>query len=159
MLLSKMIEEKLASRGIDLSAQIQPIGSYTPVIISGNLAFVSGQIAIESSKRSQEVKYKGRVGKDITIDDAKKAAELCAINCLIQLKTALGDLEKIKKIVKVSGFVNCDASFADHPSVVNGASEFLVQVFGESGKHTRIAVGVNSLPKNSCTEIDMVVEV
>jgi enamine deaminase RidA (YjgF/YER057c/UK114 family) len=159
MLLSRMIEEKLTSRGIDLSTQIQPIGSYSPVIISGSLAFVSGQIAIENSKQSQEVKYKGKVGKDITIEDAKKAAELCAINCLIQLKTALGDLEKIKKIVKVSGFVNCDASFADHPAVVNGASEFLVQVFGESGKHTRIAVGVNSLPKNSCTEIDMVVEV
>lgn len=159
MLLSRMIEEKLTSRGIDLSTQIQPIGSYSPVIISGNLAFVSGQIAIENSKQSQEVKYKGRVGKDITIEDAKKAAELCAINCLIQLKSALGDLEKIKKIVKVSGFVNCDASFEDHPAVVNGASEFLVQVFGESGKHTRIALGVNSLPKNSCTEIDMVVEV
>jgi enamine deaminase RidA (YjgF/YER057c/UK114 family) len=154
-----MIEEKLTSRGIDLSAHILPIGSYSPVIISGNLAFVSGQIAIENNERSIEVKYKGKIGKDITIEDAKKGAELCAINCLIQLKIALGDLDKIKKIVKVSGFVNCDESFADHPTVVNGASDFLVQVFGEAGKHTRIAVGVNSLPKDSCTEIDMIVEV
>src|SRR5918999_621043 len=135
-----MIEEKLTSRGIDLSTQNLPIGSYSPVIISGNLAFVSGQLAIEHSKESKEVKYKGKVGKDITIEDAKKAAELCAINCLIQLKAALGELERIKK-------------------VVNGASDFLVQVFGESGKHARIAVGASSLPKNSCTEIDMIVEV
>jgi enamine deaminase RidA (YjgF/YER057c/UK114 family) len=159
MLLTRMIEEKLTSRGIDLSTPILPIGSYSPVTISGNLAFVSGQIAIENSKQSKEVKYKGKVGKDITIEDAKRAAELCAINCLIQLRTVLGDLERIKKIVKLSGFVNCDASFMDHPTVVNGASEFLVQVFGESGKHARIAVGVSSLPKNSCIEIDMIVEV
>jgi enamine deaminase RidA (YjgF/YER057c/UK114 family) len=159
MLLSRMIEEKLTSRGIDLYTQILPIGSYSPVAISGNLAFVSGQIAIDNSKKSKEVRYKGKVGENITIEDAKKAAELCAINCLIQLKTALGDLEKIKKIVKVSGFVNCDESFADHPAVVNGASDFLVQIFGDSGKHARIAVGVSSLPKNSCTEIDMIVEV
>ncbi|HZB73669.1 MAG TPA: RidA family protein [Nitrososphaeraceae archaeon] len=154
-----MIEEKLKSRGIDLSTPIQPLGAYSPVIISGNLAFVSGQIAIENGKQSKEVKYKGKVGKDITVEDAKRAAELCAINCLIQLRAALGDLEKIKKIVKVSGFVNCNASFMDHPTVVNGASEFLVQVFGKSGRHARIAVGASSLPKNSCTEIDMIVEV
>ena len=154
-----MIEEKLNSRGINLSKQILPIGSYSPVIVSGNLAFVSGQIAIENRNQSKEVKYKGKVGRDIDIEDAKKAAELCAINCLIQLKTSLGNLERIKKIVKVSGFVNCDATFEDHAAVVNGASDFLVQTFGEAGKHARIAVGVSSLPKNSCAEIDMIVEI
>jgi enamine deaminase RidA (YjgF/YER057c/UK114 family) len=159
MLLNRMIEEELTSRGINLSKQIQPIGSYSAVIISGNFAFVSGQISIENNKESKEVKYKGKVGQDVTIEEAKKSAELCAINCLIQLKTALGNLEKIKKIVKVSGFVNCDASFTDHAVVLNGASDFLVQIFGEKGKHARIAVGAGSLPMNSCTEIDMIVEV
>jgi enamine deaminase RidA (YjgF/YER057c/UK114 family) len=154
-----MIEEILSSRGINLSSEIAPIGSYCPVVISGNLAYVSGQIPLESNAQTREVKYKGKVGKDITIDEGKKAAELCVINCLIQLKSALGDLERIKRIVRLSGFVNCDASFMDHAAVVNGASDFLVQVFGESGKHARSAVGAISLPKNSSTEIEMIVEV
>jgi enamine deaminase RidA (YjgF/YER057c/UK114 family) len=154
-----MIEEKLSSLGVNLASHIAPRGSYSPVTISGNLAFVSGQIAIEKSTQPKEVKYKGKVGKDITIDDAKKAAELCVINCLVQLKSALGDLEKIKKIVKLSGFVNCDASFTDHSAVLNGASDFLLQIFGEAGKHARIAVGASSLPADSCTEIEMIVEV
>ena len=158
-LLTRMIEEKLTSRGINLDTSIAPVGSYTPVIISGNLAFVSGQIAVESSTPTKEVKYKGKVGKDITIEDAKKSAELCVINCLVQLKSALGDLERIRKIVKLSGFVNCDTSFTDHAAVVNGASDFLVQIFGEAGKHARIAVGASSLPMNSSTEIEMIVEV
>jgi enamine deaminase RidA (YjgF/YER057c/UK114 family) len=158
-LLTKMIEEKLTSRGVNLDTSIAPIGSYAPVIISGNLVFVSGQIAVENSTPTKEVKYKGKVGKDITTEDAKKSAELCVINCLVQLKSALGDLERIKKIVKLSGFVNCDASFTDHPTVLNGASDFLVQIFGEAGKHARIAVGASSLPMNSSTEIDMIVEV
>src|ERR687892_2002512 len=98
VLLTRMIEEKLTSRGVNLDTSIAPIGSYSPVIISGNLAFVSGQIAVENNKQSKDVKYKGKVGQDITIEDAKKAAELCVINCLIQLKGALRDLDKIKKI-------------------------------------------------------------
>ena len=154
-----MIEEILSSRGINLSSEIAPMGSYCPVVISGNIAYVSGQIPIENIAQTKEVKYKGKVGKDITIEEGKKAAELCVINCLIQLKSALGDLERIKKIVRLSGFVNCDASFMEHAAVVNGASDFLVQVFGEAGKHARSAVGVISLPKNSSTEIEMIVEV
>jgi enamine deaminase RidA (YjgF/YER057c/UK114 family) len=154
-----MIEEILSSRGINLSSEIAPIGSYCPVVISGNLAYVSGQIPIENIAQTKEVKYKGKVGKDITIEEGKKAAELCVINCLIQLKGALRDLDKIKKIVKLSGFVNCDTSFTDHSAVVNGGSDFLVQIFGDAGKHARAAVGVSSLPKNSCIEIEMIVEV
>jgi len=154
-----MIEEKLSSLGIDLYTALTPVGSYRPVVISGNLAFVSGQLAIESSAQQKEIKYKGKVGRDITVEDGKKAAELCVINCLIQLKSALGDLEKIKKVVKIYGFVNCDATFEDHAAVVDGASDFLVQIFGESGKHARSSIGVNSLPKNSSTEIELIVEV
>jgi enamine deaminase RidA (YjgF/YER057c/UK114 family) len=159
MLLTRMIEEKLTSRGVSLDTSIAPLGSYSPVIISGNLAFVSGQIAVENNKQSKDVKYKGKVGQDITIEDARKAAELCVINCLIQLKGALKDLDKIKKIVKLSGYVNCDTSFTDHSAVLNGGSDFLVQIFGDAGKHARAAVGASSLPKNSCIEIEMIVEV
>ena len=157
--MKQMIEEKLSSRGINFSTRLLPIGSYSPVVISGNLAFVSGQIAIDHNKQPTEVKYKGKVGKEVTVEDAKRAAELCVINGLLQLKNALGDLDNIKKFVKLSGFVNCDSSFVDHATVMNGASDFIVQIFGDAGKHTRIAVGANSLPLNSCTEIDMVVEI
>ena len=136
-----------------------PLGSYSPVIIAGSYAYVSGQIAIDPNKQPAQVVYKGKVGKDVSIDDAKKAAELCVINGLVQLNSALGNLERIKKFVKLSGFINCEPSFVDHSTVMNGASDFVTQIFEEKGKHTRIAVGVNSLPLNSCIEIDIIVEV
>jgi enamine deaminase RidA (YjgF/YER057c/UK114 family) len=135
------------------------MGSYSPVIIAGNFAYVSGQIAIDPNKQPAQVIFKGKVGKDVSIDDAKKAAELCVINGLSQLNSALGDLERIKKFVKLSGFINCEPSFVDHATVMNGASEFVTQIFEDRGKHARIAVGVNSLPLNSCIEIDIIVEV
>ena len=124
-----------------------------------SFAFVSGQIAIDTNKQPAEVIYKGKVGKDISIDDAKKAAQLCVINGLSQLKFALGDLERIRRFLKLSGFVNCEPSFVDHAIVMNGASDFLFQIFGERGRHARIAVGVNSLPLDSCIEIDTIVEI
>ena len=154
-----MIEEKLSSYGIKLSTKPLPLGSYSPVVIMDSFAFVSGQIAIDTNKQPAEVIYKGKVGKDISIDDAKKAAQLCVINGLSHLKSALGDLERIKKFVKLSGYVNCEPSFVDHAIVMNGASDFLVQIFEERGEHARIAVGVNSLPLDSCIEIDFVVEI
>lgn len=154
-----MIEEKLSAYGIKLSIKPLPLGSYSPVVIMDNFAFVSGQIAIDTNKQPAEVIYKGKVGKDISIDDAKKAAQLCVINGLSQLKSALGDLERIKRFLKLSGFVNCEPSFVDHAIVMNGASDFLFQIFGERGRHARIAVGVNSLPLDSCIEIDTIVEI
>lgn len=154
-----MIEEKLSTYGIKLSPKSSPLGSYSPVIIAGNFAYVSGQIAIDPNKQPGEVVFKGKVGKDISIADAKKAAEICIINGLNQLKSTLGDLDRIKRIIKLSGFVNCESNFVDHASVLNGASDFLIRIFEERGKHTRIAVGVNSLPMNSCLEIDMMVEI
>jgi enamine deaminase RidA (YjgF/YER057c/UK114 family) len=154
-----MIEEKLSDYGIKLSTKPLPLGSYSPVVIIDNFAFVSGQIAIDTNKQPAEVIYKGKVGKDISIDDAKKAAQLCVINGLSQLKSALGDLERIRRFLKLSGFVNCEPSFVDHANVMNGASDFLFQLFGERGRHARIAVGVNSLPLDSCIEIDTIVEI
>jgi enamine deaminase RidA (YjgF/YER057c/UK114 family) len=154
-----VIEHRLSSLGINLSTKPLPIGSYSPVVIAGNIAYVSGQIATDPSKQPTEVKFKGKVGKEISISDAKKAAELCVINGLSQLKLALGDLERIKKFVKMSGFINCEPSFIDHAVVMNGASDFVVRTFEDKGKHARVAVGVCSLPLDSCIEIDIIVEI
>jgi len=150
-----MIEEKLASLGITLPSPPAPAGSYVPVVISHNLAFVAGQIPTENG----QVRFKGKVGKDVSIEAGQQAARLCTINALAQLKSALGSLDKVARIIKVTGFVNCDPSFTDQPRVINGASDLLVQVFGENGKHARAAVGVSSLPLDSAVEVEFIVEV
>jgi enamine deaminase RidA (YjgF/YER057c/UK114 family) len=153
-----MIDEKLVSLGIKLSDPLPPVGSYVPSVIAGNLIFVSGQIPVEPGSNPIQVKYKGKVGRDISLEDGQAAALLCTINALSQLKGTLNSLDRIKKFVKVSGYVNCDPSFTDHPQVINGASDFLVQLFGEKGKHSRVAVGASSLPLDSSVEIDFIVE-
>lgn len=150
-----MMEDKLASLGITLPSPPVPAGSYVPVVVSHSFAFVAGQIPSEEG----QVKFKGKVGRDITIEAGQRAARLCAINALAQLKSALGSLDRIKRVVKVTGFVNCDPSFTDQPKVVNGASDLLVLVFGEAGKHARAAVGVSSLPLDSAVEVEFIVEV
>ena len=149
------VEQTLASLGIALPTPPAPAGSYVPVVITGNLAFVAGQIPVEAG----QVKFKGKVGKDIPIETGQQAARLCTVNALAQLKVALGSLDKIKRAVKVTGFVNCEPTFADQPKVVNGASDLLVQVFGEKGKHARAAVGVGSLPLESAVEVEFIVEI
>ena len=150
--LNIMIEDKIASLGIRLPVPPEPAGSYLPVILSNNLAIVAGQIPMEDDR----VKYRGKVD---SIAMGQEAARLCTVNALAQLKSYLGSLDKIKRIVKVTGFVNCDPSFTDHPKVINGASDLLVKIFGEKGKHTRAAVGVNSLPLDCAVEIEFIVEV
>ncbi len=150
-----MIEEKLSSLGIALPSPPAPAGSYVPVVITGNLVFVAGQIPLEAG----QVKFKGKVGKDLPIEAGQEAARLCTINALAQLKAALGSLDRIKQVVKVTGFVNCEQSFADQPKVINGASDLLVQVFAEKGRHARAAVGVGSLPLGSAVEVEFIVEI
>ena len=150
-----MIEEKLRMLGITLPSPPKPAGSYIPVVRTGNLIFVSGQIPISGGK----ILYSGKVTKDLSIEDAQKAARLCAINALAQLKSELGDLDKITKIVRVSGFVNSPPDFTEQPRVINGASDLLFEIFEKRGQHTRIAVGVSSLPLNSAVEIDLIVEI
>ena len=147
-----MIEEKLTSLGISLPIPPEPAGSYLPVILSSNLAFVAGQIPTEG----KQVKFRGRVD---SIAMGQEAARLCTINALAQLKMALGSLDKIKRVIKVTGFVNSDPSFTDHAKVLNGSSDLLVAIFGEKGKHARAAVGVSSLPLDSAVEIEFIVEV
>ena len=124
------------------------------MVVSGNLAFVSGQIPLEG----KELKFKGKVGTDLTVEEGQQAAALCTINALAQLRAALGTLDRISRIVKVTGFVNCGPSFTDHPKVVNGASDLLVKIFGDRGRHARAAVGMSSLPLDSAVEVEMIVE-
>lgn len=149
-----MIETRLGELGIKLPIPPKPAGSYIPVVTTGNLAFVSGQIPIKDGK----VSFTGKVPSERSIEEAQDAAKLCAINILAQLKLELGNLDRITKIVRVSGFVNSTPDFAEQPKVINAASDFLFNVFGEKGKHSRIAVGVSSLPLNATVEIDAVVE-
>jgi enamine deaminase RidA (YjgF/YER057c/UK114 family) len=147
-----VIEERLNSLRITLPNPPQSAGSYIPAVIFDKLVFVSGQIPIEGS----QIKFKGKVGRDLSIDAGQQAARLCTINALAQLKKALGNLDRIDRILKVTGFVNCDFSFTDHPKVINGASDLLVEIFGEKGKHARSAVGVASLPLDSAVEIEYI---
>ena len=140
---------------ISLPTPPKPAGSYIPIVTSGNLVFVSGQIPMESG----QMKYQGKVPDIQSIQNAQNASKLCIINALSQLNTHFGTLENIEKIVRISGFVNSEESFIDHPKVLNTASELLVDIFGESGKHSRIAIGVSSLPLNATVEIDMIVEI
>lgn len=149
-----MIEEKLKSLGIILPVPPKPAGSYIPVVITGNLAFVSGQIPIQDGK----VAVTGKVPTERTVEDAQGAAKICAINILAQIKANLGSLDRITKIVRVSGFVNSTGDFTEHPKIINAASDLFFEIFGDKGKHSRIAVGVSSLPLNSTVEIDMIVE-
>ncbi len=149
-----MIEEKIKLIGVKLPIPPSPAGSYIPVVKSGNLLYVSGQIPMEDGK----VIFTGKVS-DVNIEAAQKSARICAINILAQIKKELGDLEKISKIVRLSGFVNSVPEFTQQPKVINAASDLFYEIFGDSGKHTRIAVGVSSLPLDSMTEIDAIVEI
>jgi enamine deaminase RidA (YjgF/YER057c/UK114 family) len=149
-----LIEEKIESLGIKLPSPPTPAGSYVAVVKTGNLLFISGQIPMVEGK----LLYTGKV-TDENLETAQKSAKTCAINILAQLKRELGDFEKVAKIVRLSGFVNSDPEFSQHPKVINAASDLLHEIFGEKGIHSRIAVGVANLPLNSMTEIDAIVEV
>jgi enamine deaminase RidA (YjgF/YER057c/UK114 family) len=124
------------------------------VIRSGNLLFISGQIPMENGK----VIFTGKVSDD-NLEIAQKSARMCAINILAQIKREVGDFEKVSRIVRLSGFVNSDPNFTMHPKVINAASDLIFEIFGDKGKHSRIAVGVASLPLGSMTEIDAIVEI
>ncbi len=149
-----MIEEKIESLGIKLPSPPTPAGSYVAVVRTGNLLFISGQIPMVDGK----LLYTGKV-TDENLETAQQSAKTCAINILAQLKRELGEFEKVAKIVRLSGFVNSDPEFSQHPKVINAASDLFHEIFGEKGIHSRIAVGVANLPLNSMTEIDAIVEV
>ena len=148
-----LIEEKLKTLEITLPTPPTPAGSYVPAIKTGNLLFISGQIPTEDGK----VIFTGKVTDD-NIETAKKSAKMCAINLLAQMKRELGSLDKVTKIVRISGFINSDPEFYQHPKIINEASDLFFEIFGDKGKHSRIAVGVACLPLNAMTEIDAIVE-
>jgi enamine deaminase RidA (YjgF/YER057c/UK114 family) len=148
-----LIEEKLKQLGITLPTPPTPAGAYVPAIKTGNLLFISGQIPMEDGK----VLFTGKVTDD-NLETAQKSAKMCAVNLLAQIKRELGSLDKVTKIVRLSGFVNSDVEFYQHPKVINAASDLFFEIFEDKGKHSRIAVGVACLPLNSMTEIDAVVE-
>lgn len=150
------IEDRLKELGITLPTPPAPVASYVPYVVSGNLVYVSGQVTIAADG----LKYVGTVGQEISLEDAKAAARLCAINVIAQTKAACGgDLERVKRVVKVTVFVNAVPGFTQHPEVANGASDLFVEVFGEAGKHARAAVGAGSLPRNVATEVEAIVEI
>jgi enamine deaminase RidA (YjgF/YER057c/UK114 family) len=148
-----MIEEKLNSLGVKLSNTQSPVGSFIPVVITGNLVFVSGQIAIEPGSNPLQVNYKGKEGRDVSLEDGRAAARVCIINGLSELKQALGSLDKVKNLPKSLVMSIVIRLFTDHAKV------FLVEVFGEIGKHARASVGVNSLAFDSSVEIEFILEV
>ncbi len=150
-----MIKKRLKDLGISIPNAPKPAGSYVPVVLTGKLAFVSGQIPIKDG----QVVYQGKVGDTQSIDDAQEAAKLCVINGLAQIEAYCGTLDNLEKIIKISGFVNSTKDFTEHPKVINAASDLLMKIFGEKGRHSRIAIGVSSLPLNATVEIDMVVEI
>ncbi|MAS90219.1 MAG: hypothetical protein CMO14_04295 [Thaumarchaeota archaeon] len=150
-----MIEKRLKDLGISIPNAPKPAGSYVPVVLTGKLAFVSGQIPIKDG----QVVYQGKVGDTQSIDDAQEAAKLCVINGLAQIEAYCGTLDNLEKIIKISGFVNSTKDFTEHPKVINAASDLLMKIFDEKGRHSRIAIGVSSLPLNATVEIDMVVEI
>lgn len=150
------IENTLAELGITLPEPAAPVANYVPFMISRNLISISGQLPMGSNG----LEYVGKVGAAVTPDDAVKAARLCGINLIAQMKAACGgDLERVVRIVKLGGFVNGTDDYTGQPAVINGASDLMVEVFGDKGRHSRSAVGVSGLPLGASVEIDALVEI
>ena len=153
-------EEKISSLNLSIpKGKSASLGSYIPITKVENLIFISGQIPVNMDSSNNELKYKGKVGRQISIEEAQEAGKICCLNALSHLKNLIGELDKIKKIVKITGYVNSDEDFMEHPKVINGASDLLLNIFGEKGKHTRVAIGVNSLPLGSPIEIDFIIQI
>jgi enamine deaminase RidA (YjgF/YER057c/UK114 family) len=147
-------EAKLTELGLVLPPPPAAAGSYVPTVQTGNLLFCAGTVAMVSGQMT----HVGAVGREQTVDTARKSAEICAMNTLANIKAAVGSLDRVARIVMVNGFVNAIDGFTDSPAVINGASDLFVKIFGDAGKHARAAVAVNGLPRGSTTEVQVVVE-
>jgi len=150
-----LVEAKLKELGIVLPEPLKPLGVYVPAVKVDDWVYVSGMVALQNG----EYKYKGKVGRDLTLEQGYESARICGINALAALKSVIGDLDRVQRIVKVVGYVNSTDDFTKHPQVVNGASELFEKIFGEKGIAARCAVGVQGLPGDSPAEIDMVVKI
>jgi enamine deaminase RidA (YjgF/YER057c/UK114 family) len=150
------VEKKLAERGITLSAAPSPSANYVPFVLSGNLLTVSGQICYGPDGK---LAAKGRLGDGVSMEDGQNAARACALNMLAQVKAAVGDLDKVVRVVRLGGFINSAPGFTEGPKVMNGASDLMVEVFGDKGRHARSTVGVAALPADSAVEVEGLFEV
>jgi len=149
------VDDRLRELGIELPSPIAPVANYVPFVISGNLIHISGQISTDASGG-----IKGTVGADVDLETAQKAARICGVNLLTQMKIACdGDLDRVRRVVKLGGFVQAGPDFIDIPKVINGCSDLMVEVFGDAGRHARSAVGVYRLPLGFAVEVDAIVEI
>ena len=141
--------------GIELPAAPAAVGAYVPAIRAGNLAITSGQLPFKDG----QLAWTGKLGSDLTVEQGYEAARLCAINALAQLQALLSDLEKVRHVIRLEGYVHCGPGFSQHPQVLNGASELMNAVFGERGRHTRTALGINEMPLNAPVQLVVWAEV
>ena len=150
------VEKKLAELGIVLPEPVSPVANYVPFVRTGNFMVVSGQLCLDADGK---LVAKGQLGGGVSIEDGQKAARACAINLLAQLKAALGDLDKIARVVRLGGYINSAPGFPDGPKVMNGASDLMVAVFGDKGRHARTTIGVAALPLDAAVEVEGLFEV
>lgn len=149
------VEQRLKDLGIDLPVPAVAVANYVPFVVTGNLVFVSGQLPLENGKLAVQ----GKLGAEVDIAAGTRAARLCALGLLAQLKAATGDLDRVKRVVRLTAFVASTPDFTDQPKVVNGASDLMVEVLGDAGRHARVAVGSPALPLNAAVEIDGIFEI
>lgn len=154
--MSGNIASRLKELGIELPEAPNPVANYQPYVISGNMVFLSGQVTIWNG----EIKYQGKVGRDLTVEQGYDAARMCGLNLIAQVRAACdGDLDRVRRVVRLGAFVNCIDDFKEHPNVVNGASDLMAEVFGDAGRCTRTNAGVPSLPLGFAVEIDGIFEI
>jgi enamine deaminase RidA (YjgF/YER057c/UK114 family) len=150
------VERRLSEKGITLPPANAPVANYVPYVLTGSLLFVSGQVPVREGK----MQVSGRLGDGVSLEEGYQAARLCGLNLIAQAKAALaGDLDRVRRVVKLGGFVACTADFTDHPKVINGASDLMVEAFAEAGRHARFAVGAPSLPLGAAVEVDALFEI
>jgi enamine deaminase RidA (YjgF/YER057c/UK114 family) len=154
--MSGTVEKKLQELGITLHQPAAPVANYVPFVRTGNMLTVSGQVCVDAAGK---LVAKGRLGDGVSIEDGQKAARACAVNLLAQVKAAIGDLDKVVRVVRLGGFINSAPGYGDGPKVMNGASDLMVAVFGDKGRHARSTVGVAALPSDAAVEVEGLFEV
>lgn len=148
------VDDRLRALNIRLPEPRRPLANYVPAVRTGSLVYTAGQVSA-----AEDREYKGKLGADLGVEEGRAAARVCALNCLAALLTAVDSLDRVRRIVRVGGFVNSAPGFTEQPAVMNGASDLLVEVLGEAGKHARTAVGVNELPSGFAVEVELIAEV
>ncbi|UCD71154.1 MAG: RidA family protein [Syntrophobacterales bacterium] len=149
------IEKRIKGLGLELPEAPKPVASYVPAVHSGNYVFTSGQLPFIKG----ELKARGKMGSDLTVEEGYECAKVAVLNCLAAIKSVMGELDRVRRVVRVTGFINSAPGFGEQPKVLNGSSDLLVKIFGEEGRHSRLAIGTSELPLGSPVEVEMIVEV